>query len=147
MRDKGVREWVFRYSRVCNGNNAKRAQRVFIYGPSGVHKPFCVSPSFFLNAQNATFIKKLRFGLTKRIFWFSFFQNALFGLKKWKQTGTLLLSQRPAFDHISCLEHPYWSSHQFSYLTPQKNTFIYFTFSFYKTPNNSGFILDFNTVK
>ena len=27
-------------------------------------------------------------GLTKRIFWFGFFQKALFGFKTWKQTGT-----------------------------------------------------------
>ena len=36
--------WVFRYFQYCNGNNTKRAERVFIYGPSGVHKPFRVFP-------------------------------------------------------------------------------------------------------
>ena len=53
-----------------------------------VHNPFRVCSQFFLNAQNVTFIKKLRFEFTKCKRWLSFFQKAFFGLKKPKQTGS-----------------------------------------------------------
>ena len=65
-----------------------------IYGPLRVHIPSAFCPQFFIKVQNATFIKKLRFELTKCKSWLSFFENALFGLKKWNQTGSISFKQK-----------------------------------------------------
>ena len=86
MRDEGVRELMG--ISVFLGFATVIYKTRFIYGPLRVHNPFRVCSQFFLNTQNATFIKKLCFEFTKRKSWLSFFQNALFGLKKPKQTGT-----------------------------------------------------------
>ena len=60
-----------------------------IYGPLWVHIPSAFCPQYFIKVQNATFIKELRFELTKRKSWLSFFQNAPFWAQKVETNGVL----------------------------------------------------------
>ena len=76
---------------ISNGNH-ENAQCVFSFVDPQRSIKFSRSVCVLACAQNATFIKKLRFGLTKRNFTSDFFQKALFGLKMWKQTGTKCLN-------------------------------------------------------
>ena len=80
--------WVFRSFTYCNGNiNKTRTARFDLWT---AERPFLlrVFTSVFLKVQNATFIKKLRFELTKRRYGLGFFENARFGLGKLNQTGS-----------------------------------------------------------
>ena len=76
---------------ISNGNPSKCAVRIFIYGPSEVHKISTFSPPFWPVPKTQLLSKSCVLGLTKRNFRPDFFQKALFGLKMWKQTGCPVL--------------------------------------------------------